>query len=132
MTRDLAAVAVINDRRRCHISTAPNVELDETSTPIMNCITMSSSTSSGDIGTVDGGSSPKSSSVLSTMSSSMSSDDDECPMKTEKSYRCHKLLSSIHNQKLDDHNNLDKDSSSGSRNNDSTSIEGRLTFYKGK
>jgi len=133
MARDSAAVAVLDDRRRrCHISAALNVEHDDTSTATMtNGITIGSLCSNGDIGPGDGDSSPKSSSILSTTSSSMSSDDDDCPVKSVKAYSCHDSLSSIHKQKADDHNSFVKDPTC-SKHDDSTSIKGRLTFYKGK
>lgn len=122
MTRDSAVITAIDDRCHSHISVVPNVSMT---------VTMSSPTTNSNISPADEGSSPKSSSVLSMASTSMSSDDDDFPVKPLNVYICHELLSSIRKQKVD-HNSLNKNSFGSDKINKSTSITGRLTFYKGK
>lgn len=156
MTRDSAAVAALDDRRRCPISAASNI-VDDTSTLITNSIMTNGLSSNGDVGGVDGGSSPKSSSAVSTTTSccggsssscsrSGSDDDDSTAggrMSTAIDDGCStvtktSLLPSLHKEEVDD-NIADKDSSSSSNSADgadataitTTSIGGRLTFYKG-
>lgn len=137
MTRDLAAVATINDRRHCPISAVSNVV--DVSSMITNSIVTSSSSSNGDVGGGDDGS-PKSSSAISTSTSCCSGSDDDSSTITRHSTvfddSCSTTIKTSSLQVL--HKEVDKnigDTNYSSSNNiplnTSTSIEGRLTFYKG-
>lgn len=145
MTRDSAAVASLDDRRRCPVSAASSVA-DIGSSLTTNSVTTSGSSSNG--GGDEGASSKSSSTVSSTTSccgsspSRSCSDDDDstavprivvdrCPVSENST-----PLSPLHNHTII-YSNGDKDSSSSSHFNDtsagttSTNIGGRLTFYKG-
>lgn len=150
MTRDSAAVAALDDRRRCPISAA-----DDVSSLMTNSIATSYSSINGDVGGGDEGCSPKSSSAVSTTTSccgrsssssrSCSDDDDSAAvagLSTANDDSCSTAIKTsplplLHKEVISD-NNGDKDSSRISNIDDvpttttSTSIGGRLTFYKGE
>lgn len=140
MTQDSAAVAI--DAHR-HPMSASDV-VDDASSPRM-ITTTSGSSSNGDVGG-DDGSSPKSSSAISTTtsccggsSSSRSGSDDDDPSANAKvstvinnGSKTLKMppLSLI--KQVVDHNGGQKGiASNNSVATSSTSIGGRLTFYKG-
>lgn len=139
MTRDLAAVATIDDRRHCPISAVSNV-VDVSS--IANSIVTSSSSSNGDIGGGGDDGSLKSSSAISTSTSCCSGSDDDSSTITRLSTvfddNCPTTIKTsplqVLNKEVDkniEDNNYSNCTNSNNIANTSKNIEGRLTFYKG-
>ncbi|CAH1733205.1 unnamed protein product [Aphis gossypii] len=156
MTRDSAAVAALDARRRrCPISAASDVADDASTLMTTNGIATSGSSSNDDVGGADEGGSLKSSSEVSTTtsccggssssSSRSGSDDDDSATVTRLSttiddgcstpVKTPTMPLSSPKQTGDD-NNGDRDSSSSTHSDEAaasttpTSIGGRLTFYK--